>query len=138
MSQAVCGTSTVWHGIPAKTRPKWLNLFMLPKSINLGKGVQGERRLVDLAKQVSSQKRTQGSSGFFRTLFQQRELALMVIPGIIIVFIFNYIPIYGIVIAFQNYNPVAGFFGSDWVGLKYFTQFFHDPFLGRLLRNTLL
>jgi putative aldouronate transport system permease protein len=91
-----------------------------------------------LAKQVSSQKRTQGSSGFFRTLFQQRELALMVIPGIIIVFIFNYIPIYGIVIAFQNYNPVAGFFGSDWVGLKYFTQFFHDPFLGRLLRNTLL
>ncbi|WP_222931039.1 hypothetical protein [Treponema phagedenis] len=45
---------------------------------------------------------------------------------------------YGIIIAFQNYNPMKGFFGSDFVGLKYFRQFIQNPYLFRLLRNTLL
>lgn len=90
-------------------------------------------------KQKGRANKASGSSGgFLRTFLQQKELVAMVIPGVIIVFIFNYIPIYGIVLAFQNYNPLKGFFGSDWVGLKYFIQFFHDPFLGRLLRNTIL
>ena len=46
---------------------------------------------------------------------------------------------YGIVIAFQNYNPVDGMFAMDnWVGLKYFKQFLSNPYLFRLIRNTLL
>ena len=43
----------------------------------------------------------------------------MLIPGIIFTFIFSYIPLYGIIIAFEDYNPVMGF-SSPWVGLKKF------------------
>lgn len=62
----------------------------------------------------------------------------MVIPGVILVFIFSYIPMYGILIAFQKYNPAAGILGSEWVGLKYFKMFFENPFAWRLIKNTLL
>ena len=78
-------------------------------------------------------------NGFLRTCYIQRALILMLIPGMISIFIFNYLPMYGIVIAFQNYNPMDGFFGgNNWVGLKYFRQFFKNPFLWRLTRNTVL
>lgn len=63
----------------------------------------------------------------------------MSLPGLISVLIFSYIPMYGIVIAFQDYNPVDGMFAMDnWVGLKYFEQFLKNPYLFRLIRNTLL
>lgn len=63
----------------------------------------------------------------------------MSLPGVISVFIFSYIPMYGIVIAFQDYNPIDGMFAMDnWVGLKYFEQFINNPYLFRLIRNTLL
>ena len=45
---------------------------------------------------------------------------------------------YGALIAFKNYKPALGFFGSPWVGLDNFTRFFTSPFFGRLVRNTLL
>ncbi|MFY9280026.1 MAG: ABC transporter permease subunit [Caldicoprobacterales bacterium] len=53
-------------------------------------------------------------------------------------FIFCYAPMGGIMIAFKNYRPARGIWGSDWVGLKYFKQFFSSHYFGRLLRNTLL
>ena len=76
---------------------------------------------------------------FFRRCLDHKELILMSIPGLVAVFIFSYLPMYGILIAFQNYNPVGGLFGAnEWVGLKYFKQFFANPYLFRLIRNTLL
>ena len=80
----------------------------------------------------------QGAKAFLREFLRQKSLILMSIPGLILVFIFNYIPIYGIIIAFQEYNPVKGFFGSEWVGLKYFRMFFSNHYTFRLLTNTLL
>lgn len=62
----------------------------------------------------------------------------MALPGFLIVFIFNYIPIYGILIAFKNYNVVKGVMGSPWVGLKYFKMFLSNPMAFRLLKNTFL
>ena len=62
----------------------------------------------------------------------------MVIPGVVLVFIFSYIPMYGILMSFQKYNPAVGIIGSEWVGLKYFKMFFENPFAWRLIKNTLL
>lgn len=76
---------------------------------------------------------------FWKRCYENKSLILMTVPGLISVFIFSYIPMYGIVIAFQDYNPVDGMFAMDnWVGLKYFRQFIQNPYLFRLIRNTLL
>lgn len=64
-------------------------------------------------------------------------LLLSVLP-VIYYFIFHYIPIYGILIAFVDYFPTRGVLGSPWVGLQWFRQFFDSYYFWRLLRNTLL
>ena len=78
------------------------------------------------------------SARFLRNCYWQRQLILMILPGIALVFIFNYIPMYGAVIAFQRFDPVKGYFGSEWVGLKYFKDFFANPLSWRVIRNTFL
>jgi putative aldouronate transport system permease protein len=52
--------------------------------------------------------------------------------------IFHYLPMGGIMIAFKNYRPMVGIWNSEWVGLKFFKQFFASFYFSRLLRNTLL
>ncbi len=61
-------------------------------------------------------------------------------PVLIFVFIFSYIPIYGIVIAFQNYTPGSSFFSTNviWVGLNHFTTFIHSTYFWRLIKNTII
>ncbi len=78
--------------------------------------------------------------GFWQRVWEQRALVLMALPAFIIVLIFNYIPMYGISIAFQKFKPMKGMFNLDvqWVGLKYFQKFFQSPYIFRLLRNNLL
>ena len=66
------------------------------------------------------------------------ELYVIIIPVLIYFILFQYKPMYGALIAFKNYKPALGFFGSPWVGLDNFTRFFTSPFFGRLVRNTLL
>lgn len=61
----------------------------------------------------------------------------MMVPGIALLLIFSYIPMVGIVIAFQDYLPGKGFFGSDWVGLNNFKYLFNLPDVGNVVRNTL-
>ncbi|GGG11990.1 protein LplB [Paenibacillus albidus] len=73
-----------------------------------------------------------------RYLWRYRTLYLLSIPGILYFLIFKYVPLFGSVIAFQNYNIFKGFSGSEWVGLEHFrTMFAHYDFL-RILNNTLL
>ena len=50
---------------------------------------------------------------FWKRCVKYRSLILMSLPGLIAVFIFSYIPMYGILIAFQDYNPVEGMFGHN-------------------------
>ena len=69
---------------------------------------------------------------------RHRALYIMLAPGLVYFFIFKYVPLLGSVIAFQDYNIFKGFAGSEWVGLKWFGQFFTYPNLKRLLVNTLL
>ncbi|MDW7659474.1 MAG: ABC transporter permease subunit [Bacillota bacterium] len=63
---------------------------------------------------------------------------LMVLPAVVIIFVFHYIPIYGIIIAFQRYSPLDGYAGSPFVGLNNFIRFFKDPFAFRVVRNTFM
>ena len=68
-------------------------------------------------------------------LKKQWQYHLMLIPGVILVFIFSYIPLYGLVIAFQKYNPGMGF-ASPWVGLDNFKYLFSQPVFLRTIWNT--
>ena len=66
------------------------------------------------------------------------QLYLMLLLPVSFVIVFNYIPIYGITMAFKDFSMKDGFFGGTWVGLKYFRQFFESPMLRMLLSNTLI
>lgn len=65
------------------------------------------------------------------------QLYLFLIPSIVYVIIFCYVPLYGIQIAFRDYKATQGVFGSTWVGLEYFERFFSSPTCWELFRNTL-
>ena len=62
-------------------------------------------------------------------------LYLLILPIVIFYLLFMYKPMYGALIAFQDYRPARGF-GEEWVGLKHFIKFFNSPYFFRLVRNT--
>jgi len=69
-------------------------------------------------------------------LWSQRELQLMIIPGIIFVLIFSYLPMYSVIMAFQNYR-LGDFPGtSEWVGLRFFQEFLNSREFPIVMRNT--
>lgn len=68
---------------------------------------------------------------------KQKVLFFMLLPGLILTFVFKYIPMYGVLIAFKDYNPLRGILGSDWVGFKEFARFLSAPNLGLLVGNTI-
>ncbi|MGN7455248.1 ABC transporter permease [Paenibacillus pasadenensis] len=70
--------------------------------------------------------------------FGQWDLQLMVIPALLLIFVFSYIPMYGVITAFQDYNIFKGITGSPFVGWKHFERFFNDPNFTRVMRNTLV
>lgn len=72
-----------------------------------------------------------------KRLRRERALHLMLLPSIVLLFLFHYIPLGGIVIAFQNFSPAKGLFGSRWVGLDNFKYIFALPTFTRVIRNTL-
>ena len=77
---------------------------------------------------------------FFKRLaidFQKHKYKyLLILPIIVYLILFCYKPMYGLVIAFKNYRPTRGIWGSNWVGFLWFETFFKDPYFWRLLRNT--
>lgn len=72
-----------------------------------------------------------------RSLRKHWQLYLLIIPPVLYFIIFKYIPMFNVVLAFKDYNVIKGIWGSPWVGMKYFDQFFHNPVFGTLLKNTL-
>lgn len=80
---------------------------------------------------VNSPKKRRKISGY------EIPLHLMLIPGIIIIFIFHYVPLGGLIIAFQRFIPAKGLFGNQkWVGLQNFQYIFSMPNTMNVLRNT--
>lgn len=70
-------------------------------------------------------------------LIRNWQLWLMLLPAIVYIFIINYVPMYGIQLAFRKYNFSKGLTGGEWVGFKYFEQFFGSNMFWPVLRNTL-
>jgi len=68
----------------------------------------------------------------------QFQLQSLVWPGLFFCFVFSYIPMYGIVIAFKNYTIGSTIASAPWVGLRFFNEFLRDPSLANVLRNTLI
>lgn len=71
-------------------------------------------------------------------IYEYRYLYLMLIPAVAAMIIFCYAPMYGIQIAFKNYKPRSGIWGSQWVGFKYFLRMFREQTFMTVLRNTLV
>ncbi len=65
-----------------------------------------------------------------------RALYVMLLPGALYFLIFKYLPMWGISLAFKNYSPYLGFWGSPWVGTEFFRDFLSSPDFFRLLKNT--
>ncbi|MFU0800588.1 MAG: Protein lplB [Xylanivirga thermophila] len=84
-----------------------------------------------------NKKKNRQQSPFFKQLSRQRSLLFMCLPFVVLVFIFNYLPLWGWLMAFQNYKPHLGVRGSEWVGLKHFKDLFSDKSFWLVLRNTL-
>lgn len=75
-----------------------------------------------------------------RTLQQMKKsymLYIFLLPAVIMVAIFCYAPMYGVLMAFQNYSPSKGILGSPWVGFEWFERFFNMPRFWQILGNTL-
>lgn len=70
-------------------------------------------------------------------MWKYRQIYMLLLPALLYVIIFDYVPMYGIQIAFKNYKGVLGIWKSPWVGFKHFIDFFEGYYFWRLLRNTL-
>lgn len=73
-----------------------------------------------------------------KVILRNYELYLFLLPAVIILFCFNYIPIYGVQIAFRDFKPSQGIWGSEWTGMENFIRFFRSHQFGTIIKNTLL
>ncbi|KRF03908.1 sugar ABC transporter permease [Paenibacillus sp. Soil766] len=88
------------------------------------------------SKEATHQRRTKGK-GQLRQFRDKYDLLLMLLLPAAYYIIFQYGPMYGLQIAFKDFNPVKGIMGSPWVGFDHFERFFESYYFGRLLWNTL-
>ncbi|MFE4710622.1 MULTISPECIES: ABC transporter permease [unclassified Paenibacillus] len=81
--------------------------------------------------------RREGWKPIFRKIYRQRYLQVMALLGIAWMIVFNYIPMYGIIIAFKEYDIISTISEAPWVGLDHFKEFLQDDALIEVIRNTL-
>ncbi|MBD2843650.1 sugar ABC transporter permease [Paenibacillus sp. IB182496] len=79
-----------------------------------------------------------GRSELIRSLLRNKWLYLMILPGVLYVIVYKYIPMYGLIISFKNYKPYNGIWGSEWVGLAHFERLFQSSEFWMLFSNTLI
>jgi len=82
--------------------------------------------------------RGSGKTLLWSELKRDKYLYLLIFPGILYFLIFKYYPMWGILIAFQDYSPYMGVWKSAWVGLEHFVRFFTNPSFFILFRNTMM
>ena len=76
--------------------------------------------------------------GVIRNFKKEWPLHVLILPALIVTLIFSYGPMYGLIMAFRNFNPVRGIMGSDWVGLDNFRWLFAQEAFRRTIPNTLI
>ncbi len=87
---------------------------------------------------VARTRRPRRNSGQRFTAHMRRywQLWVMTLPAIAFIVVFSYVPMYGIQLAFREYDVTKGLSGGDWVGFKYFEQFFANPLFSQIMVNT--
>ncbi|AEI46306.1 ABC transporter permease [Paenibacillus mucilaginosus] len=90
------------------------------------------------AKSNAIAKKRGNESGLFKRMLKNRAIYLMILPGLLFFLIFKYVPMWGLIIAFQDYKPYLGITGSPFVGFEHFERLFSDDMFFTILRNTLL
>jgi putative aldouronate transport system permease protein len=98
--------------------------------------VNGGNTMSDIDINIENTKIKTGPKITWKTIVNQKQLILMSVPFLIYIFIFAYSPIWGWLMAFQNYMPAKGIFEQQWVGLQQFKFLFTDESFLRVLRNT--
>lgn len=71
-------------------------------------------------------------------IWEYRWIYLLGLPGMLVLLLFNYLPMRGLLMAFQDFNPQLGILGSEWVGFDHFIKLFKDPKFYLMLKNTLI
>ena len=79
-----------------------------------------------MAKKAANAHEAPYGKRLLRDVHKNYPLYLLALPAVIVIFLLNYMPMYGIVMAFQDFRPVRGFFGSRWVGFANFERFFNS------------
>ncbi|WP_373289388.1 ABC transporter permease [Alicyclobacillus cellulosilyticus] len=93
--------------------------------------------VTDSTMKAHAERQVKATSAWQR-IRRDKWLYILLIPGSLYFLVFKYIPMWGVLIAFQNFEPWQGFFHSPWIGFTNFRLFFENPDFFRLLRNTLL
>lgn len=73
-----------------------------------------------------------------KRLWRNKWLYVMLLPGVLYFIIFKYLPMYGLIISFQDYKPYEGIMGSEWVGMEHFKRLFTEPDFMNILWNTIM
>lgn len=94
---------------------------------------KGERKMLIVKKITVKEKVVM----LIRQIYKCKALYLMVLPAVVALFVFHYIPLYGVQIAFKDYRSSLGILGSEWVGLKHFKNFINYPYFSKIMINTL-
>ena len=76
------------------------------------------------------------SKNVARDLWKDRYRYSLILPGLIVVFVFSYMPMYGIILGFKDYKIKSGIIFSEWVGMYNFERFFRSPVAGQVIWNT--
>lgn len=72
-----------------------------------------------------------------KRLLESWQWYLLLLPALIYTIVFHYVPMYGVLMAFQKYRPSKGVIGSEWIGFDNFIRFFKYPYFTKMIRNTL-
>ncbi len=92
----------------------------------------------DLNKNTHAPAAKRANSSKWKLAMRNVDYYLLLIPGLIFLLIFKYTPMYGVVIAFQDFNIFEGISGSDWVGFEQFQKLIHSEEFAQVFTNTLL
>ena len=85
--------------------------------------------------QVEKRIKTGLKKSKWKEVARSYELYLFLLPTLVYIFIFCYIPMYGVTMAFKDYRPAIGLLGSPWVGFEHFQRFFRSPQFWNLIKT---
>lgn len=80
---------------------------------------------------------TERRRSIWKGVMRDRFLYLLALPGIVFFILFKYVPLWGILISFQDYSPYQGMWASPWIGFEHYIRFFSNPDFLILFRNTM-